>query len=61
METSYRLLRLEIKSPRVGLESLRVVGGYNVRKGLAKRCEESDGLIVAVIPGPVNPGDGLGG
>jgi hypothetical protein len=48
-----------IKNPKVG-RNLEGSGGYNRNgKGLAMRCEESDGPIVAMTPGPVNPGDGL--
>ncbi len=38
---------------------LRVVGAITRGKGVAMPCEESDGLIVARISGPVNSGDGL--
>ncbi|MFQ5758942.1 MAG: hypothetical protein ACE5IF_04630 [Candidatus Bathyarchaeia archaeon] len=39
---------------------MRSSGGYNPSgKGLAILCEESDGPIVAMKPGPANPGDGL--
>ena len=48
----------DMKSPKGG-RGLESSGGYNpCGKGPAMPCERSDGPIVAMKLGPVNPGDG---